>query len=54
MQKRSKGKAAVLIILAGLTAVVSALELHGWHIYLALTLIGAGLIIGLIRWARKY
>lgn len=56
MDKRemSKGKATLLIFLSGLTAVVSALELHGWHVYLALAIIGVGLAIGFVRWSRKY
>jgi hypothetical protein len=50
----SKGKAVLLVSLSGLTAVISALELHGWHIYLALALIGAGLTVGFVRWSRKH
>jgi hypothetical protein len=49
----SKGKATLLVSLSGLAAVISALGLHGWHIYLALALIGTGLAIGFIRWSRK-
>jgi hypothetical protein len=49
----SKGKAVLLVSLSGLTAVISALELHGWHVYLALALIGIGLIIGFVRWSRR-
>jgi hypothetical protein len=29
------------------------LQLHGWHVYLVLALIGIGLIIGFVRWSRK-
>jgi hypothetical protein len=50
----SKSKAALLVSLSGLTAVISALELHGWHVYLALALIGVGLTVGFVRWSRKY
>lgn len=50
----SKTKAAFLIFLSGLAAVISALELHGWYVYLALSLIGIGLTIGFIRWTRKH
>lgn len=50
----SKNKAVLLISLSGLAAVISALELHGWHVYLALALIGVGLTIGFVRWSRKY
>ncbi len=49
----SKSKAVLLVSLSGLAAVISALELHGWHIYLALALIGAGLTVGFVRWSRK-
>jgi uncharacterized damage-inducible protein DinB len=49
----SKSKATLLVSLSGLAAVISALGLHGWHVYLALTLIGAGLTIGFVRWSQK-
>jgi hypothetical protein len=49
----SKSKAAFLVSLSGLTAVIAALELHGWHVYLALALVGIGLTIGFLRWSRK-
>ena len=55
MHKRemSKGKAALLILLSGTAAVVSALQPHGWHVYLALALVGIGLTMGFIRWSRN-
>ena len=49
----SKTKAVFLVSLSGLAAIISALELHGWHVYLALALVGMGLIIGFVRWSRK-
>jgi hypothetical protein len=49
----SKSKAVFLICLSGLAAVLSALELHGWHVYLALALVGIGLAVGLAQWSRK-
>ncbi|MGH9744144.1 MAG: hypothetical protein ACRD51_17525 [Candidatus Acidiferrum sp.] len=52
-REMSKGRAALLIFVSGLTAVVSALELHGWHVYLALGIVGVGLAIGFLRWSRK-
>ena len=53
-QKRlTKGKAALLLILSALGAVVSATVLHGWLVYLGLAVVGAGLFIGFIRWNRK-
>lgn len=53
-REMSKSKAAFLIFLSGLAAVISALELHGWHVYLAMGLVGIGLAIGLVRWSKKY
>jgi uncharacterized membrane protein len=50
----SKTKATFLVCLSGLAAVISALGLHGWHVYLALVLIGIGLTIGFFRWTRKH
>jgi hypothetical protein len=48
----SKAKAAFLVSLSGLAAVIFALGLHGWHVYLALALIGIGLTTGFIGWSR--
>jgi uncharacterized membrane protein len=53
-REMSKTKAAFLVALSGLAAVISALGLHGWHVYLALALIGIGLTIGFFRWTRKH
>jgi hypothetical protein len=54
-QKRlTKGKAALLLILSAAGAVVSATQLHGWHIYLGFAIVGIGLFIGFVRWNRKY
>jgi len=52
-REMSKTKATFLVSLSGLAAVISALQLHGWHVYLALALIGIGLTIGFVRWSRK-
>jgi hypothetical protein len=49
----SKTKATFLVCLPGLTAILAVFELHGWHVYLALALVGAGLAIGFIRWSQK-
>lgn len=49
----SKTKATFLASLSGLSAIIAALELHGWHVYLALAIVGAGLLIGFVRWSRK-
>jgi 4-hydroxybenzoate polyprenyltransferase len=53
-QKRlTKGKAALLLILSALGAIVSATLLHGWHIYLGFAVVGIALFIGFIRWNRN-
>ena len=54
-QKRlTKGKAALLLVLSALGAVISAKVLHGWYVYLGFTIVAIGLFIGFIRWNRKY
>ena len=54
-QKRlTTGKAALLLILSAIGAIVSATELHGWHVYLGFALVGIALFIGFIGWNRKY
>jgi hypothetical protein len=54
-QKRlTKGKAALLLILSALGAIVSAIVLHGWRVYLGFAVVGIALFIGFIRWNRKY
>ena len=49
----TKGKAALLLILSALGAIVSATRLHGWHIYLGFAIVGIGLFIGFILWNRN-
>ena len=50
-QKRlTKGKAALLLVLSALGAVISAKVLHGWYVYLGFTIVAIGLFIGFIRW----
>lgn len=53
-KKLTRGKAALLLILSALAAIVSARELHGWHVYLGLAIAGLGIFIGFIRWNRSY
>jgi len=54
-QKRlTKGKAALLLVLSALGAVVSAKALHGWYVYLGFAIVAIVLFIGFIRWNRKY
>jgi len=54
-QKRlTKGRAALLLALSAVGAIVSATVLHGWHVYLGFAILGIGLFIGFMRWNRKY
>jgi hypothetical protein len=46
-------RSAVAFIVAFAIAVVSAMELHGWHKYAGFALVAAGLCIGLLSWRRK-
>jgi hypothetical protein len=50
----TKGKAALLLVLSALGAIVSVTELRGWHRYLGFAAVGVVLFIGFIRWNRKY
>ena len=50
----TKGKAALLLVLSALGAVVSATVLHGWHVYLGFAIVAIVLFVGFIRWNRKY
>jgi hypothetical protein len=53
-QKRlTKGRAALLLILSALGAIVSATMLHGWHVYAGFAIVGAGLFFGFILWNRR-
>jgi hypothetical protein len=49
----TKGRAALLLILSALGAVVSVTALHGWHVYLGFAFVAVGLFIGFIRWNRR-
>jgi hypothetical protein len=53
-QKRlTKGKAALLLVLSALGAIVSAKLLHGWHVYVGFAVVGIALFIGFFRWSRR-
>ena len=52
-KKLTKGKSALLLALSAIGAVASATMLHGWHVYLGLALVGAGILIGFLRWNRQ-
>ena len=53
-KKLTKGRAALLLVLSALGAILSATLLHGWHVYLGFAIVGIGLFIGFIRWNREY
>jgi 4-hydroxybenzoate polyprenyltransferase len=54
-QKRlTRGRAALLLVLSALGAVVSATALNGWHVYVGFAIVAIGLFIGFTRWNRKY
>jgi hypothetical protein len=53
-KKLTKGKAALLLVLSALGAIISATALHGWHVYLGFTIVGIGILIGFFRWNRKH
>lgn len=50
----TKGKAAFLVVVSGAGAIVCALLLHGWHIYLGLAVVAGGVFLGFSRWNRKF
>jgi len=52
-KKLTKGKGALLLVLSAVGAIVSATELHGWHVYLGFAIVGAGLLIGFLIWNRE-
>ena len=53
-KKLTKGRAALLLILSALGAIVSATMLHGWYVYLGFAVVGVGLFIGFFLWNRQY
>ena len=53
-KKLTKGRAALLLILSALGAIVSATMLHGWRVYWGFAIVGIGLFIGFFLWNRKY
>jgi len=53
-KKLTKGRAALLLMLSALGAIVSATMLHGWHVYLGFAIVGIGIFIGFFLWNRKY
>jgi hypothetical protein len=53
LKKLTKGKAALLLVLSAAGAIVSAAELHGWHVYLGFAIVAIGLFIGFLLWNRE-
>jgi 4-hydroxybenzoate polyprenyltransferase len=54
-QKRlTKGKAALLLVLSALGAIISATLLHGWQMYVGFAIVAIGIFVGFTRWNRKY
>jgi hypothetical protein len=49
----TKGKAALLVVVSALIAVVSVLELHGWQVYAGLGIAGVAIFFAFTRWNRK-
>lgn len=52
-KKLTKGKAALLLILSALGAIVSAKELSGWHVYLGFAIIAVVLLVVFLFWNQK-
>ncbi|HVH71307.1 MAG TPA: hypothetical protein VNB49_09385 [Candidatus Dormibacteraeota bacterium] len=52
-RKLTKGRAALLLVLSAVGAVVSATELHGWHVYLGFAIVGVVLLVGFLIWNRE-
>ena len=53
-KKLTKGRAALLLILSALGAIVSATMLHGWLVYLGFAIVGISLFLGFFLWNLKY
>ena len=50
----TKGKAALLVVVSALIAIVSALGLHGWQVYVGLGVAAVAIFFAFTRWNRKY
>jgi len=49
----TKGKAAFLVAVSTLGAILSVLELHGWHAYAGLGAVGVLVVAGFLLWNRE-
>ena len=52
-KKLTKGKAALLLILAAAGAIASAKVLTGWYVYAGFAVVGVGLLIAFVLLNRK-
>ena len=52
-KKITRGKAALLLALSAVGAIVSVTELHGWHVYLGFAITGVVLLVGFLILNRK-
>jgi len=50
----TRSKAAFLVAVSAAGAIASAVALHGWHVYAGLALVGLGVLLGFLRWNRKF
>jgi hypothetical protein len=53
VSQRSRRKSAISFAVAVLAAIVSVLELHGWHVYIGFGLVLLAAVFGLLQWRRK-
>ena len=49
----TKGKAALLVVVSALIAIVSVTELSGWRVYAGLAIAAAAIFFVFIRWNRR-
>ena len=49
----TKGKAALLVAVSALIAIVSVMELPGWHAYIGLVVAAVAIFFVFTRWNRK-
>jgi hypothetical protein len=54
LPQADRRKGAISFAIAVLAAIVSVLELHGWHVYIGLGLVLIAAVYGLTRWKRNY
>jgi 4-hydroxybenzoate polyprenyltransferase len=49
----TKGKAALLLVISALIAIVSAMKLQGWLMYVGLGVAAVVIFFAFIRWNRR-